>query len=424
MNTTLPCYCPAAAENESIKDFSFTLLDTINAVPELQWNKHIPEANRLMQYEELKLIQTTQQDKMQFRYVFVKKQDITVGVIYFQLVRFTGNDLLNYFPEEPKETFKKYAYKTVRGLSEPLIKTVDLKLLVSGNVFMTGENGFYFSQEIGLAQRAMLLRKAVREAIKTDSQIRAVLIGDLYEPKSEFDSSFKKCGYSEITVEADMGLKLNSEWKTFADYIGAMSSKYRVRAKKVFSLCKESGIARRDLNAEEIAQYEEQLFDLYNMVISRAEFKLAALTKDFFRLQKQLMGDQYRVYAYFKGEEMVGFISLFLLGKKMEVHYTGMNKDVTRSINLYQHMLYDMIEFGIDNRAEKLHFGRTAPEIKSTVGAAPSPMYGYVKHFNPAFNYLMVRNFTANLKPKQYVMRDPFKTTGPQTPEGGLKDIQ
>ena len=145
MNTTLPCYCPAAAENETIKDFSFILSDTIDKVSELQWNKHVPEPNKLMQYDELKLIEGTQQGKMQFRYVFVKKQDITVGVIYFQIVRFTGNDLLNYFPDEPAGTFNKYAYKMARGLSEPLIKTVDLKLLVSGNIFMTGENGFYFN---------------------------------------------------------------------------------------------------------------------------------------------------------------------------------------------------------------------------------------------------------------------------------------
>lgn len=410
MSTTLPYYCPAAAENETIKDFSFIISDTIDSVSELQWNKHIPESNLLMQYDELKLIETTQQGKMQFRYVFVKKEDITVGIVYFQIVRFIGNDLLNYFPEEPTETFKKYAYKIGSAIAIPFVKTVDVNLLVSGNVFMTGENGFYFTQEIDLAKRAVLLRKAIKETVKTDKRIKAVLVGDLYEPKTEFDSAFKKCAYHEITVEADMSLQLKHEWKTFADYLAAMSSKYRVRAKKVFTLCREAGVVRKDLNVEEIAQHEDPLFELYNMVISRAEFKLASLTKDFFRLQKQLMGDNYRVYAYFKEDKIVGFISLFKTGKKMEVHYTGMNKDVTKSINLYQHMLYDMIEFGIENRVEKLHFGRTAPEIKSTVGAVPSPMYGYVKHFSPTFNYLMVRTFTARLKPKQYIIRDPFKT--------------
>jgi len=367
-----------------------------------------------MQFEELKLIEATQMGKMGFKYVFVKKQGITVGVIYFQVVRFTGRDLLNYFPDEPKDAVKKLLYKIARGISVPLINKVDIKLLVSGNVFMTGENGFYFNQEIDKNQRAVLLRKAVKESIKTDKAIRAVLVGDLYEPKSDFDVGFKNCGYSEITVESDMGLQLPQEWKAFGDYINALSSKYRVRAKKVFSLCKENGVVRKDLSIEEIGQHEDRLFDLYEKVISRAEFKLAALTKDFFRKQKGLMGDKYRVFAYFKEDLLVGFISVFNLGKKMEVHYTGMEKEVTKQINLYQHMLYDMIEFGIEQGTEKLHFGRTAPEIKSTVGAVPSPMYGYVKHFNPLFNYFMVRAFTARLKPRQYVIREPFKSSATQ----------
>ena len=88
-----------------------------------------------------------------------------------------------------------------------------------------------------------------------------------------------------------------------------------------------------------------------------------------------------------------------------------MEKETAKQIGLYQHMLYDMVAFGILAKAERLHFGRTAPEIKSTIGATPSPMYGYVKHFNPVFNLLMVRTFTANLKPKKYIIRDPFKTT-------------
>ena len=157
MNTTLPCYCPAAAENQTIRDFSFSIMDSINRVNELQWNKHIPESNVLMQFDELKLIESSQQGKMQFRYVFVKKQDLTVGVIYFQVVRFTGKDLLNYFPDEPAGGLNKFIYKVAKTVSEPLIKMVDVKLLVSGNVFMTGENGFYFNQDIDKAQRAALL---------------------------------------------------------------------------------------------------------------------------------------------------------------------------------------------------------------------------------------------------------------------------
>jgi predicted N-acyltransferase len=409
VNTTLTCPCSAAAETKTIKDYSFTLFNSIKEVAETQWNKYIPEANRLMQFEQLQLIETSQSQKMQFAYVFIKKGGDTVGVAYFQIVRFTAADLMNYFPAEPESGAKKYLYRSVKSMSEWFIRSIDLKLLVSGNVFMTGENGFYFNHEVDRKTRGILLRKTIAEVVKTDSRIRAVLISDLYEPKTEFDAGFKQSGFHEITVESDMSIRIPEEWKTFDDYMKALSSKYRVRAKKVLALCNENGVIRKDLSIEEIAEHENRLFELYSKVMDRADFKLASLAKDFFSLQKNLMGDNYRVFAYFKDGSMIGFISLFLQGRKMEVHYTGMDAEICKPIHLYQHMMYDMIGFGIEHRAERLHFGRTAPEIKSTMGAAPSPMYGYVKHLNSIFNFLFVRTFTARLKPKQYTFRNPFK---------------
>ena len=93
----------------------------------------------------------------------------------------------------------------------------------------------------------------------------------------------------------------------------------------------------------------------------------------------------------------------------MEVHYTGMDAEICKPLHLYQHMLYDMVNLGIGSKVGRMHFGRTAPEIKSTIGAAPSAMYGYVKHFNPLFNFALVRTFTTRLKPQDYTIRNPFK---------------
>lgn len=405
----MTCPCSATAELETIKNFSFEVFNTIEQLQETYWNNQVPEWNKLMQYEQLLLIENSQRNNMQFRYVFIKESGATVGVAYFQVVHFTGTDLLNYFPDAPEKGIQKYLYNIATAISTPLIKQVDVKLLVSGNVFMTGENGFYFQGNIEKKTRGALLRKAVNHVLKTDSNIRAILISDLYDPKTEFDSNFKQCGYSEITVESDMSIKLRDDWNTFEDYMQSLSSKYRVRAKKTLSLCKENNVVRVDLNEQDILKHQDRLFYLYNKVMDRADFKLASLTKDFFFAQKKLMGDDYRVFAYFKDDVIIGFISLYKLGRRMEVHYTGMDAEVCKPIHLYQHMMYDMVEFGIQNKCERLHFGRTAPEIKSTIGAKPSAMYGYVKHLNPIFNRLAVRTFTARLKPKHYIIRDPFK---------------
>lgn len=406
MTSSILCSCPASQEVETIKDYSLNIFETIENVSEQQWNKQIPEANFLMQYDELKLIETVHSGSMKFRYVLAKKNGITIGAMYFQVVMFHANQLINYFPASAETNS---AMKGLKVFSKKLLNLINVKLLVSGNVFMTGENGFYFHHDIDKATRAKILRKTTRDILESDSGIKAVLISDLYHPKTEFDTDFKKCGYNEIYVESDMSIHLREEWKTFDDYINALSSKYRVRAKKVFAICNETRVEKRELTLDEVKENEERLSALYHKVMENADFKLAELSKDFFYAQKRDLAENYHVFAYFKEGQMIGFISAFQFGKKMEVHYTGMDAEVTKPIHLYQHMMYDMIKLGIEKRAERLHFGRTAPEIKSTIGATPSPMYGYIKHRNPLFNFFVARPYTANLKPKDYVFRNPFK---------------
>src|ERR1043165_834087 len=398
--------CSAYAETETIKEYSGTVFNSIENIGELQWNKHIPALNVLMQHDSLKLLETSHGDKMQFRYVLVKRDDVTVGALYFQVVMFHANQLINYFPHFSEGNL---VMQTTKNITEKLLNAINVPLLVSGNVFMTGENGFYFNSDIDKATRAKIVRRTVRQIAAAEPKIKAVLVSDMYEPHTEFDAAFKRHGYHEITVESDMSIRLRPEWKSFDDYLNALSSKYRVRTRKVLSLCTEANVVTKDLSAEEIEQHQDRLYELYSKVMGNADFKLAELSQDFFRTQKQQLPQNYHVYGYFKDDELVGFIFSFRFGKRMEVHYTGMEHSISKPIHLYQHMMYDMIKAGIEAGVEQLHFGRTAPEIKSTIGAAPSPMYGYVKHFNPVFNWLFVRNYTANLKPKQYTFRNPFK---------------
>lgn len=406
MSVSVPCSCTATAEAATIKDFSVTVIDTALQLNPLQWNRHIPEANLLMQHESLLMLERIHSNEMQFRYVLVKRGDVTVGVMYFQVVMFHANQLINYFPEGAES---KWWLRTIKNISEKLLNLINVPLLVSGNVFMTGENGFYFLQDVDAETRAKIVRRTIREIVKENSQIKAALVSDLYAPKTAFDKDFKVCGFHEITVESDMSVTVQPSWKSFEDYLQSLSSKYRVRAKKVFSLTAEAGVTMKDLNAEEIKQHSPRLNDLYGRVMSKAEFKLAELSADFFYEQKKLMPDNYHLFGYFKEEQLVGFISAFQFGKRIEVHYTGMEHEISKPIHLYQRMMYDVLKLGIEKGVERLHFGRTAPEIKSTIGAVPSPMYGYVKHFSPVFNFLFVRNYTANLKPRHYIFRSPFK---------------
>lgn len=396
----------AALTGEGIAGCTLSLTDSIENISPSLWNEQIPPGNLLMQYDYLKLIEDTQGSNLGFRYMIVRREERIIGVLYFQVVLFMGGDLLNYFPENPTG-WSKYLVSALKTLCRILFSNIRAKLLVTGNIFMTGEAGIYFQPGIDLAVRAQLLRKAINEITAADKQIRAVVVSDLYEPKTAFDTGFEECDYHTILLEPDMSIKMREEWKSFHDYLHSFSSKYRVRAKRVYSLSSE--IVQRELTEDEIGRYEDTLYSLYLKVMENADFKLGIFTKQYFREQKKQLPENYRLFAYFRGEEMLGFISVFISGKKMDIHYIGMDNDNNKDLHLYQRMMYDMIDIGIAYRAERLHFGRTAPEIKSTVGASPMATHGYIKHLNPVINFLIMRPLTAYLKPKEYVFRNPFK---------------
>jgi hypothetical protein len=72
-------------------------------------------------------------------------------------------------------------------------------------------------------------------------------------------------------------------------------------------------------------------------------------------------------------------------------------------------MLYNMTEFGIEHQFKKIIFGRTALEIKSSIGAKPVMMSGFIKHQNKIINKYIDKFFT-RLEPKvAWQQRHPFK---------------
>ena len=71
-------------------------------------------------------------------------------------------------------------------------------------------------------------------------------------------------------------------------------------------------------------------------------------------------------------------------------------------------MLYDMIHFTIDGKVKMLNFGRTALEIKTTVGGVPNEANLYLKICNPIFNRLATP-VMQSIKTEPFVQRHPFK---------------
>lgn len=204
-----------------------------------------------------------------------------------------------------------------------------------------------------------------------------------------------------------MYMHIREEWHSFQDYLDALSAKYRTRAKKVMSVA--SPVVCRALSEEEALLYKNDMAHLYANVMDKTSFNLARLNPDFFIRVQQEYPNNCTLKGYFLESKMVAFVCLFACNdKQLHVHYIGLDYEVNAQYKLYNRMLFDFLQFAIENGFNKIHFGRTATEIKSTVGAQALQLQAYLKMKNRLMN-LILPSLLEKIKPQSYTLRNPFK---------------
>ncbi len=395
--------------------YSVALFDTFQTVPKDIWNDIAPWDNIFMQSPYLEIVESKNAGGMDFQYAIMFEENRAVGIGYFQIVDFQGEELKAYVPAN---TFSGTLYTITSKLQRFLdsaLNRISWKLLVSGNIFMTGEHGFYFREDIDQPEGLELVRLTMKQIVKErkDDKINAYLMMNLYEFETEGDYILKNHSFRKISTDSDMILRVDSSWESYNDYIADMSSKYRVRAKKVYK--NSADLIVKELDCESLETHKSRIEELYLNVARKANFNLGYLTGDYFCELKRQLGKNYKVFAYFEPASddhtegrMVGFITSFLQTSGLEVHYVGLEYSVQNKYKLFNRILFDNVDLAIKHRVKRVHYGRTAPEIKSTVGAVPEEMYSYLKHTGFLYN-LLIKPLSSYIKPQEWIQRSPFK---------------
>ena len=121
------------------------------------------------------------------------------------------------------------------------------------------------------------------------------------------------------------------------------------------------------------------------------------------------MKDKFLFYGYFENEKLMGFNTLIKNGSQMDTYFLGYDETIQREKMLYLNMLYDMIAYSINKGFAAIIFARTALEIKSSVGAKPEEMVGYIQHSNGLINRKMEQLFCYLEPETEWKERNPFK---------------
>lgn len=401
---------PYTQPHRSLKQgYTCTIYQSMNDVPVSEWNSVTASGNLFLSAPYLKVVEELSLPNERFTYVIIYKDKQPIGVVYFQILDLSA-ELFNDLLHQQVQAIQSNKIRLFNRYLDCNKQQVVMRLITCGNNYISGEHGFCFSKDVEYAKAVMLVEK-VACAVSTHEKIRrkisGLLLKDFYQPIHPQESCFWSSAFIEFSVEPNMIVTIPQGVTTLDNYIGLFSKKYRHRAKHILQL--GEGLVVKELTEEDLLTHKELLFSLYEQVFDRAGFKLVKINADYFIKMKKAFANEFKVVGLFKDNELKSFYSAFLLDNMVEAHFIGVDYTINREHELYQNMLYGYIDLALKHKKSEVNLGRTAGEIKTTVGAKAHQMVCYVKPQN-SLSKLVLRPFMSFLQPSEWIPRNPFKS--------------
>jgi predicted N-acyltransferase len=285
-----------------------------------------------------------------------------------------------------------------------------LKILISGNIFVSGEHGVFIKPHQDKKLIIKELATAIMHFVNADKNLKksidAFLLKDFLNESLFITDELKKFKYHPFSIEPNMLLNVDENWQTFEDYLAAMKTKFRVKAKKAFKQSSEINI--KNVTLENIDEQLPKMTALYKKVADNADFNLGDFKLETYKELKKKLGQDYILKTYWFNHKIVGFLSGVINQNSLDAHFVGIDYLFNREHAIYQRMLYDYIEIAINKNLKTINFGRTASEIKSSVGAVPQDLTMYLRHKKSITNSI-ISLFLQKIQPTAFQQKFPFK---------------
>lgn len=336
--------------------------------------------------------------KVTFKYILVIEDQSAIAIANIQVIDlsmdaiFKNIKISNFLKKSITFFFRKNS----------------LRILFCGNIFLSGEHGIYLKK--GVDKKVVF--NAISKAIKTLSRskevkpLHAVFVKDFYRESLHITDELLNYDYSAMPVEPNMILTLDPQWTTFEAYKNDLKSKYRVKVNKADSTSQV--LTSKLFTGEDFARYKDDLQQLYENTIENANFNAQVLNLNTYINLRRLYRERFIVMAYFYEDQLVGFLSALVTNNHLDAHFIGLDYTLNKKLAIYPRILNDYVRLGIEKGVSQINFGRTASEIKSTIGAKPEHLMCYIRHKNNVLNQL-VKPFFKKVKLKDFKQHHPFK---------------
>lgn len=378
----------------------FSLYSSCEEVPNAYWKLARTSDDYFLQKDYLQLLEDHLPGDFQFSYLLFFDRGSPIGIAYCQILEFRAADHITQ-----QDTNVPFPRKILSQL-------IRLRVLLCGNMLLTGQHAYFF-----LPEQEANAGKLIREALDYTADhwrrkgvaINTILFKDVPDKLTATVQDWEQSHFHRLAFQPNMVLPIPPDWRNMEDYLNALSSKYRVRYRRAGKKLK--GVDCHELSASQIRAYQTEIYTLYRRVADSADFRVAYLPENYFSELKTRAPRNFRLWGYFKQDQLIGFCTSLRNGNDLEAHFLGLGQD-QQSYQLYLNMLYQLVEVAIESRAGRLVFSRTAMAIKSSVGAVPESTSVFLTHRTSKLIDHLIPYLVNVLEPKNsWKMRHPFRAS-------------
>jgi hypothetical protein len=371
------------------------IFKTVDTIPQNYWDGVNCCANIYYSPEFLRAFEFANTD-IEFNYIFILKDNEAVAFANTQIVTIGVETITKNIRISSK----------LGRLINTMFYNNQIHVLFCGNVFLSGEYGTFLKDKEPKVETFGAIAEAVKQLSKATKKLNTIFVKDFENESLFITDHLKSYDYTSMQVEPNMIITLKPEWNSFEDYKSALKSKYRVKANKAYS--KSELLEAKFFTEEDIKTHKNELQDLYQNTINNADFNAQILNLDTYINLKKAFTEKFIVKGYFLNGKLVGFLSAMQNETHLDAHFIGIDYSNNKEFAIYPRILNDYVRLGIETRSQQINLGRTASEIKSTLGAKPKDLTCYCKHKKFIPNQVL-KPFIKNVQIKLFKQHKPFK---------------
>ena len=378
------------------------IADTIGQLDPAAWDEAVDGESWFFSRAYLAMLERVPPSVVEPRYALVSDAHGPVAAVVLQWAEVDGTRLRPLPKAGGEDDELNPLRRLVDKLSRParaaFASRLRERVLVCGNLLTYGQHAVAVAADVEPdsvwpAVAEVLYR--VRRAEKLAGQAGFVLIKDIPLAANAGVAQLGGLGYRGVETEPNMVLALSPAWKSHADYLASLTSKYRGSVKnQILQPIEQAGLRVRAYTPT--GALAQRTHELYLGVHENASLRPFTLHPGYFEALAATAGERVRFTGLFDGPDdtpqaLRAFMVTLADGPEAFAYHIGYAKDDARGLPLYLRMLHASIEDAIALGATSLSFGRTALEPKARLGAKPQEVQVWLRHRQPVFNQIVRR---------------------------------